>query len=437
METDKITLADLSIFDENEESSIFTKLDFTRTTKGKFQLKKNLTTPLNNKQQITDVQDTLKYILLLAGNWPLSITNGTLMVIEQFYETPLNTIRAHSSKLDSISYKLLHAADFSLIRYSVEHLFTFIKGFRLLIELLSTDNSPLLLKKQLDRISELTDIPSFKIVHENTDKNLSPQQVINLAHFILYKYKNQVGELLRIYAQLDAWYSMAKAAHENDLFFPEFIDIPDPFIEVKGLFHLLLRKPVSNDLSLDADHNFLLLTGANMAGKSTFIKSMGVAVYLAHLGMAVPATSFKISPFDGLISNINVTDSIVKGESYFFNEIQRIKTTISRINNKKKWIVLIDELFKGTNIQDAMNCSTAVIEGLQKVHNALFIVSTHLYEISERLKTFENISFYYFETTVENEEMKFNYTLKQGISNDRLGYLLLKQEGVVEMLSKL
>ena len=135
----------------------------------------------------------------------------------------------------------------------------------------------------------------------------------------------------------------------------------------------LLPTPVSYNVELNQQANFLFLTGANMAGKSTFIKAVGVAVYLAHVGMGVPAKSFQLSLFDGLLSNIQVEDNISRGESYFFNEVQRIKKTIEKINDGRNWLILIDELFKGTNVQDAMKCSTTVIEGLRKMKNTLFI----------------------------------------------------------------
>jgi len=141
--------------------------------------------------------------------------------------------------------------------------------------------------------------------------------------------------------------------------------------------------------------------------------------------------------FDGLLSNIQVVDNIVKGESYFFNEVQRIRKTIEKISDGKKWLILIDELFKGTNVQDAMKCSTTVIEGLRKMKNALFVLSTHLYEIGEGLKQYSNIQFRYFETEVQDDQLLFSYQLKEGISNDRLGYLILRKEGVVSMLEKL
>ena len=104
---------------------------------------------------------------------------------------------------------------------------------------------------------------------------------------------------------------------------------------------------------------------------------------------------------------------------------------------KKNWLILIDELFKGTNVEDAMKCSTAVIEGLRKIKPSLFILSTHLYEIGDNLKQYANIQFKYFETSINDGELVFNYQLKEGISDDRLGYLILKREGVVDLLQNL
>jgi DNA mismatch repair protein MutS len=145
----------------------------------------------------------------------------------------------------------------------------------------------------------------------------------------------------------------------------------------------------------------------------------------------------KLTLFDGLLSNINVEDNIARGESYFYNEVQRVKNTVEKINDGKKWLVLIDELFKGTNVQDAMKCSLTVVKGLIKIKNSLFILSTHLYEIGEELKKFPNISFRYFETNVDNDQLEFSYQLKEGVSNDRIGYVILKREKVVDMLERL
>jgi DNA mismatch repair ATPase MutS len=230
---------------------------------------------------------------------------------------------------------------------------------------------------------------------------------------------------------------MAQAVKRFGLVFPEFIQSEQPRVEATGLYHILLEQPVAYDIHLNPDSNFLFLTGANMAGKSTFIKAMGIAVFLAHTGMGVPAKVLQLSLFHGLLSNINVVDNLMKGESYFYNEVQRIKATVTKVNDGRKWLILIDELFKGTNVQDAMKCSSTVIEGLLKIRNSLFILSTHLYEIGEDLKQYPNINFKYFETAVSDDQLQFSYQLKDGISNDRLGYLILKREGVVNLLEGL
>lgn len=240
-----------------------------------------------------------------------------------------------------------------------------------------------------------------------------------------------------IYSRLDAWYSMAIAVKHYNLSFPVFVKQETPMIEADGLYHILLHNPVPYNVAITRENNFLFLTGANMAGKSTLIKSVGAAVFLAHIGMGVPAKAMQLTLFDGLISNINVMDNIVKGESYFFNEVQRVKNTVEKISNDQKWLVLIDELFKGTNVQDAMRCSLAVIRGLMKVKTALFVLSTHLYEIGEDLADEKGITFKHFETTVTDDTLSFSYQLKEGISKDRLGYFILKKEKVIELLDKL
>jgi DNA mismatch repair protein MutS len=244
-------------------------------------------------------------------------------------------------------------------------------------------------------------------------------------------------ELIDIFGRLDAWYSMAMAHKTFNLQFPLFVEQSNPLLKAKNLYHILLPNPVPYDIEMNPDHNFIFLTGANMAGKSTLIKGVGAAVFLAHLGMGVPAEEMQLTLFNGLLTNINVVDNIARGESYFFNEVQRIKNTIEKINDGQKWLVLIDELFKGTNVQDAMKCSATVIKGLIKIKNSLFILSTHLYEVGEELKPFSNISFKYFETSVTDGRLEFSYKLKEGISNDRLGYLILQREKVVEMLENL
>lgn len=438
MQIDKTTLSDLSVFNHEEEFSVFGKLNFCKTTGGRDQLKVNFSKPLSGIDEITGIQQTLQIILANDQIWPKQISNGTIMVIEKFYEVSVDQIPANPSSFSAYNYKVFHGPDFSLVKYSTEHVFDFIKGMQLLIAHFLKDNTPAPLKKTLQRANQIISKSQFSIIEKNNKADeLSNADQLHLANFVYYHYKQNMLELIDIYSQLDAWYGMAMAVKQYGLVFPEFIISDEPMLVAKQLYHILLPAPVAYDITLDTKSNFLFLTGANMAGKSTFIKSVGTAVFLAHVGMGVPAKQMQLSLFDGLLSNINVVDNLVKGESYFYNEVQRIKATITKINDGKKWLILIDELFKGTNVQDAMKCSSTVIEGLLKIKNSLFILSTHLYEIGESLKQHPNIRFNYFETNVINDQLQFSYQLKEGISNDRLGYLILKTEGVVDMLQKL
>ena len=438
METDKTTLADLSIFNDGDDFSFFNKLNLCTTTRGKDKLYQNFCTPLQSIADIQGIQQTILCLISKEKNWPSRISNGTIMVIEKFYESAIDEIPSGTSAFSTFTYKLLHSYDHALVKYSAQHCFDLIKGMQLMLHGLLDEETPVPLRNILVQAKHIMNKEQFGIVQQHDRlAGLSGAQMLHFAGFMRYHYKMNMLELLDIYAQIDAWISMAKAVKAFSLQFPAFIESGKPYFEAKGLYHLLLNEPVCYDVTLTEQHNFLFLTGANMAGKSTFIKSVGCAVFLAHTGMGVPATDMQLSFFDGLLSNINVTDNIAKGESYFYNEVQRIKSTLVRINNGKKWMILIDELFKGTNVQDAMQCSSTVIEGLLKMNNSVFILSTHLYEIGEDLKKFQNISFKYFETSVKDDQLHFSYQLREGISNDRLGYLILKREGVVDLLEKL
>jgi DNA mismatch repair protein MutS len=437
MEIDHTTLADLSISGSNDEFSLFNKLNFCQTSGGRDVLYKNFNTPLSTIQAITGIQQTIQFISKHLVHWPSQITNGSVMMIERFYHASIDEIPSNPSMVGVLSYKIFSSEDFSFVKYSTEHAFDFIKGMQKLVAFFICDDTPKPLRILLNEVREAINNPAFDDISQNqSSKKLSAINQLKLGNFLRYQFRQQMFMLVEKYYQLDAWYSMAIAVNKFQLVFPEFTAQQKPLLELKGLFHILLPQPVDYDIQLLPEQNFLFLTGANMAGKSTFIKSVGAAVFLAHIGMGVPAKSMRLSLFDGLLSNINVMDNITKGESYFYNEVQRIKSTIQKISDGRNWLILIDELFKGTNVQDAMKCSTTVIEGLQKMHQTIFILSTHLYEIGEPLKRFSNIVFKYFETRVLQDQLVFNYQLKDGISNDRLGYLILKREGVVEMLQK-
>lgn len=438
LDIDKTTLGDLSIFNSEEQFSVFHLLNLTVTSNGKDQLNRMLHLPFDHLNEISGVQETLKQIMERLPRWPELISNGTIKVIERFYDTPVDPPPAEPNGLSTLAYRLLHGPDYSLVKYSAIHCFDFIRGMKLICELFDPEHCPGPLKDTLAECRKTLSQSELGLIQPyRRAADMPGPELMQFARFIRFRFKQGMFSLLHLHARIDAWCAMAKSIKKYQLVFPAFHNDGPPFIEAKGLYHLLLAEPVSYDISLQPEKNFMFLTGANMAGKSTFIKSVGIAAFLAHTGMGVPAKSMSLTVFNGILSNINVSDNIARGESYFFNEVQRIRSTITKINDGRRWLILIDELFKGTNVQDAMKCSSIVIEGLLKIRQAVFILSTHLYEIATPLEVHSNIRFCYFETRAEEEQLKFSYQLREGVSNDRFGYLILKREGVVEMLNKL
>jgi DNA mismatch repair ATPase MutS len=435
MQVDNTTLNDLSIFHKEDDHSLFQKIDYTRTIEGRMVLQQLLQHPLKNKNEILQVQEILHHIGAKLEQWPERISNGTLLVIEKYLDDNPDEIPEQPNPFKAILYKWFHPADDSMIRFSMRQLFEFIKGFEELHGFFSGIHRPQLLDTVLQQSEKiLGDRRLIDLKSKNNFAELSRAEVLRFGRLFHVDMIASIRKLISLYGKLDAWYAMAKANKLLSLQPPEILETQEPVISAKGLWHIMLKDPVSYDMEMHPEQNFVFLTGANMAGKSTLIKSVGIAVYLSHLGMGVPAQQMELTLFEGILSNINVEDNITKGESYFFNEVKRIKETLTRIDDGKRWLVLIDELFKGTNIQDAMKCSLAVIEGLVKFRNGLFILSTHLYEIGEELKKHPSISFKYFETILEGEQLHFSYQLKDGISQDRMGYLILKKEGVIALL---
>ncbi|MBS1731387.1 MAG: DNA mismatch repair protein MutS [Bacteroidetes bacterium] len=435
MQADLTTIQDLSIFERDEQFSVFHFLDQTKTIGGREWLESYFKKPLATLEDIHQTQALLKKFTAVSHQWPDDISNGTIMVVEKFYQSGISGLPERPTIINAFSYKIFNVSDYSIIRYSVKYFIQLIRGMHEIDLLLNGNDNPLILQKLLNEVALLLKSPGIDEIKKlDYKEKLSRVKILFFANYFLHQYKSACFTLIQLFYRFDGYMSMALAGEKFHFSYPIFYDDPWPHFEAKELFHPLLKIPVAYPINISHEKNFLFLTGANMSGKSTFIKAVGVAAYLAHLGMAVPAASLRLSFFDGLLSNIQVADNIVKGESYFFNEVQRIKSTIIKISNGKKWLILIDELFKGTNIEDAMRCSTVVIEGLLKMKNALFILSTHLYEIAETLQHFPNIFFHYFETNIENGRLVFNYQLKPGVSVDKLGYLILKNEGVVELL---
>lgn len=241
--------------------------------------------------------------------------------------------------------------------------------------------------------------------------------------------KSKVTEFWNDLFLFEAYYSMARAHICHNFCFPEFAG---ERFEVTGIFHPLLKEPVKNTIT-NSQH-VVLLTGPNMSGKSTFLKSVGLCVYLAHVGLGVPAAACVMPFFDTICVAIHLKDDIKSGYSHFLSEIKTLKQVVSDAASNKRCFAVFDELFRGTNLEDALEIGTTTIRGLTRYRHSQFFISTHLHQLKERLPQ-QHISTYYVDTHIKNNQPVFTYQLKTGWSEVKIGQLLFEQEGLNQLLN--
>jgi DNA mismatch repair ATPase MutS len=206
-------------------------------------------------------------------------------------------------------------------------------------------------------------------------------------------------------------------------------------LKAAALSHPGLEKAVANPIDLHQDSNMLFLTGANMAGKSTFMKSFGIAIYLGHMGFPVAAEQMTFSIRDGIYSSINVPDNLALGLSHFYAEVLRVKKVAEEVSAGKDLIVIFDELFKGTNVKDAYDATLAVTEAFSQYRNCFFIISTHIIEVGETLRErCDNLQFAYLPTVMEGTVPRYTYKMVRGITTDRHGMMIIENEGILTIL---
>lgn len=268
----------------------------------------------------------------------------------------------------------------------------------------------------------------------NSKEKLSGLELEKCDSLFRYKLYRQIKNLLNAVYEIDVYGAVAQTAIRLNFTYPQFVDAPDPLLEVDDLFHPLVTNPVSNNLTLNENNNLCFITGANMAGKSTLLKSVGIAILLAHVGFPVPASALKLSLFRGLFTTINLSDNINAGHSHFYAEVLRIKEMALNINKLGSIIVIFDELFRGTNVKDAHDASLAIIKALAQIKGCLFIISTHIAEVAEQLQNIDHIFFKCLTTSLKNNEPVYNYKLQDGVTAERLGMKIINDENILGLL---
>jgi DNA mismatch repair ATPase MutS len=435
MQQDTTTLKDLSIFGTDGQD-VFSLIDHTTTQAGKGMLRKLLKEPPKTYEELQRVQAVVRH---MCGHylWSARITNGTLVMLEKYFETADGTTAQPSGFTLLISgalQKIFNRNEYFFTQFSLSHLSDFLQGCKELVKELEKEDVPDLLRQELQAMQTELQHP---LVEEliSINKNTPYKDLARLNYKARRDMKHATLRLIYHYSRLDAWHAMATATTINKWAFPVLQPNEPIILLAEGLYHPLLQVPVSYTVNFHDGNNFLLLTGANMSGKTTFMRAIGVAALLAHSGMGVPAKSFTISFLQGIITNMHVEDNMHRGESYFLAEVLRMKHTAERLVQQGAHLVLMDELFKGTNVHDAYECTKAIVEGLLQRPQHMMVLSTHLYEVAQHFNNRSGILFEYFVTETDNEgNYKFTYQLAKGISNDRIGYKILQKEGVIELL---
>ncbi|WP_114777362.1 MutS-related protein [Botryobacter ruber] len=436
-EADEQTLRDLGLFDSTQEGSLYSIFAGTRTKGGRNALDRILCSPSQSLEVLEARSDAIRY---MQENRPdLLIDRKQVEFVEHYITSTIHLLR--KNYLDAFlthvknSYNLSN--DYYIITTGIRNTVGFIKYLENLLPQFQHEHTPHALSHLCFRVQNILSKREVKeLVASYADERMHFFRIGEYDYSLRQVIKNDVLELLDFLYKLDAYVAVASTAESLQLTYPEYLNSPEPTVEIQGLFHPMVQHAVPNDFTIRQAQNLCFLTGANMSGKSTFLKSFGLCIYLAHVGFPVPASGMRTTVFNGIITTINLSDNINKGYSHFYSEVRRVKETAVKLKKNKKLVVIFDELFRGTNVKDASDASLMIIAALSNIQTSLFLVSTHIVEIAEELKKHRNIFFACFDTKLQDQVPVYDYRLKEGVSKESLGLHIVRNEGIVELLAE-
>lgn len=289
---------------------------------------------------------------------------------------------------------------------------------------------PEIYRKDLNRI--LSFLSFFELKHYELiirEKRLRRKHVKELINKIL---KLKIEQRIEVFWEdlflFESYCSISMVIKNKKFCFPTF---KEKEISLNDFYHPIVQNPIKNDFT--AFSNVIVLNGPNMSGKSTFLKSISLCIYLGNLGLAIPASK-GIIPFCSDFSiGINKRDNILSGYSHFMTEIINLKDVVLQAAEGKRCFAVFDELFSGTNVEDALEICRTTINGVSKYNNSYFFISTHIQELRDI--TNNNISTFYLDCELINDMPTFTYKLKKGWSNIKVGRILFDKEGLNELLN--
>ncbi len=438
--TDKQTQEDLNIFGKQGTDSILSLFNRTSTLNGARILEEMFNYPLSDAEAINKRSGAIDYLKVVQAVFPFS---SELFDRAEQYLANTDERSKLSAERPSLEKQLTSLvaddADYKQIVNGISALMEIVKVLdSLLKNNLFQAGSPFKSDPETINIGTLlTAEPASLLLQEDSRGRLPREKLATYDMLLRFRHGETVQRVLRYIYQLDVYITVAKVATERNFIFPKALPKGEHVITIEGFYHPQLKHAVPNTLQVTPDNNVVFLTGANMAGKSTFMKSLGIAMYLAHMGFPVAAKKLEFSVLDGIYTTINLPDNLGIGASHFYAEVLRIKKMARELNTGKNILVIFDELFRGTNVKDAYEATIAITSAFAGKRNSVFVISTHIIEAGEILKErCANISFKYLPTRMKGTIPEYTYTLETGITDDRHGMIIINNEGILELLKK-
>lgn len=436
LHVDAYTLKDLEIFaTESEDPCLFQLCNLTRTDGGAKALQQRMQRPWSSASRIRDTQQSLRFILAQQqafSKLPSAYASNRV----DHYSHEILPIVTSKNPLEfgfgAFSLWFSHDRHYTNIVRGVQITCSLIRALRVFVaqsELASPVGELAALIKEMQTLlarPKLVLVPGHEV-------GSRVWTILRLDQTFRLHEKLSIARLLQLIYQVDALVAMAEATAKHNFVFPD-IDQGSLTVEAEGLVHPLLAEAVANPVLLDQRRRVLFLTGPNMAGKTTYLRAFASALYLAHLGMGVPAHRFRFSPAQHLFSSISLSDNLRDGVSYFRAEALRVKAVAQAVAQGGRVVAIMDEPFKGTNVKDAFDASLAIMQRFATRQDCLFMFSSHLIELGEQLNRSGQIDCRYFAAQEGEGRLRFDYLLHQGVSSQRLGMRVLREEGVFELL---
>ena len=245
------------------------------------------------------------------------------------------------------------------------------------------------------------------------------------------QYASELPRWLKAIGHMDALCSLATFAYNHpDYAYPTLSKHPF-HLNAKEMGHPLMHrdKCIRNDIHMDKRPFFIIITGANMAGKSTYLRTVGINYLLACIGAPVCARQMELYPA-GLITSLRTTDSLTDNESYFFAELKRLKLIIDKLQAGEELFIILDEILKGTNSTDKQKGSFALIKQFMALH-ANGIIATHDLMLGTLIDLFpHDIRNFRFEADITDNELTFSYRLREGVAQNMNACFLMKKMGI-------